>query len=338
MNTRFPLQNFCCSEERLKPRWIMTIKPVSPHRNKRSRLPPDAETLVAGDEGATLIAPNASTEDDDATEISSGSQPSDMARLHDVPTLIAAPDKSQEEHGDNEDATVINTTHASMAATQQARSAETSVASAPQPQSRPQSKPRIGTPPNWLWIAGALITIAVILGYWALKPMSDVIVVEPVKSGQTETAEHPPEAESTSDVTPELVISSELATDTETVPEPEAEAEPVVVSEAEVEDTPAPSTPLNPLNAELSATGALELLQQRADEGLLLPLNQTGNAQEVFEFLQRQYPDSPQLQRARQTLKDTYLAASKRAQGKGEWDDSQILLDAAFNVLSATAQ
>ena len=123
-----------------------------------------------------------------------------------------------------------------------------------------------------------------------------------------------------------------------TVPEPEAEAEPVVVSEAEVEDTPAPSTPLNPLNAELSATGALELLQQRADEGLLLPLNQTGNAQEVFEFLQRQYPDSPQLQRARQTLKDTYLAASKRAQGKGEWDDSQILLDAAFNVLSATAQ
>ncbi|MEN8670785.1 MAG: hypothetical protein ABF318_16775, partial [Ketobacter sp.] len=51
---------------------------------------PDAETLVAGDEGATLIAPSTGDEGD-ATEVSSGSQPSDMARLHDVPTLIAAP-------------------------------------------------------------------------------------------------------------------------------------------------------------------------------------------------------------------------------------------------------
>ena len=283
---------------------------------------PDAETLVAGDEGATLIAPHTS-DDDDATEISSGSQPSDMARLHDVPTLIGSP-------VEEEDATVINTTHASAAATEQASVAETPAPTTTKPQ--PSDKRSPGLSPTWLWMSAALIAVAVLLGYWALKPMSEVVVVEPAASERRDT-EHtdaelakqaPATAVNADNTTPEAVITPEFESDTNIVPD--TIVEPAVMPDAD------------PLIAELSAAGALELLQQRADAGLLLPLDQAGNAQEVFEFLQAQHPDSPQLLSARQMLKDTYLAASKRAQGKGQWDDSQILLDAAFEVLSATAQ
>ena len=88
----------------------------------------------------------------------------------------------------------------------------------------------------------------------------------------------------------------------------------------------------------LSAQQALALLQQRIGEGLLLPLDQPGNAQEVFDFMEAEHAGSAELLQARQALKDTYLAASKRAQGKAQWDDSQTLLDAAFEVLNTTAR
>ena len=293
---------------------------------------PDAETLVAGDEGATLIAPSTGDEGD-ATEVSSGSQPSDMARLHDVPTLIAAPggklpDPAPEQP---EDATVVSGTHASVAATQQSAAPTPGAAQATAQPARSGKPPLI--PPTWLWGSGVLISITLLLGYWALQPMTKVIRVEPAEP--TVEADTPAAA-----ALPEQPPPQDMAPASE--PQPPA-GEALTAAEQVPQSTPAPeanttATSVAPPLTGLSAQQALALLQQRIGEGLLLPLDQPGNAQEVFDFMEAEHAGSAELLQARQALKDTYLAASKRAQGKAQWDDSQTLLDAAFEVLNTTAR
>ncbi|MBA53791.1 MAG: hypothetical protein CMK89_04990 [Pseudomonadales bacterium] len=307
---------------------------------------PDAETLVAGNEEETLVAPG--EKDEDATEVSSGSQPSDMARLHAAATMIAKPEelhKQEDEKPDNkrkaleqteaqDDATIVSTTHASMVATQ--RSAN------PQPEERRHSETAQAKPeptekqdkaalPVWLWLSAGILVIALGFGYWAIRPASNVIVVEPVPPSEA--------VNSVEALARELVDKSEVVDKRQLVGEADISADSdgaAPVAAAPVADS-APAKPIEPLPADLSPQQAIATLLQRVSAGELLPLEQTGNAQEVMDYMLAHYPEAPESLEARQILKDAYLAASKRAQGQGEWDQSQILLDAAFNVLSATA-
>ncbi len=280
---------------------------------------PDAETLVAGNEEETLVAPN--QDDDDATDISSGSQPSDMARLHAAATMIApaqetSPEKESPEEAlpqeENQDATVISTTHASIAATRPRE-----VPSAPTPEPKRSKKAPL---PTWLWVSATLLIVAIGLGYWASRPADNVIVVDSAPPAP-DIPEPPPAP---------IPTTPAAQPETPSVPQPTAAAEPT-------EHTPA-APEVTPLSDDISPQQALELLRERVTADLLLPLDQAGTAQEVMNYMLDRYPGAPETLEGRQLLKDAYLAASKRAQGQGEWDRSQVLLDAAFNVLSATAR
>lgn len=313
---------------------------VSP--TKPVKTSPDAETLVAGNEEATLVAPG--EKDEDATEVSSGSQPSDMARLHAAATMIATPgeldrearkkpeprDREPETPLAQDDATIVSTTHASMVATQQAAIPEHheprhSRDEHPLPES-PHKTHKVSLP-IWVWLSAGLLVIATGLGYWAMRPVSNVIVVEP-----TDVSEP---ADSVEALAKEIVGEPQNSITEKNVSAPE---EPVASQEIIKPGTEHQADiQAEPLPDDLSPQQAIEALLQRVSAGQLLPLEQTGNAQEVMDYMLTHYPDAPESLEARQILKDAYLAASKRAQGQGEWDRSQLLLDAAFNVLSATA-
>lgn len=314
---------------------------------------PDADTLVAGDEEATIVAPSMHAHQDDATEVSLGSQPSDMARLHDVPTLIGttAVDDSAEfsaepaDHpsdsaaADEHDATMITSAEEVRAMTMP--SVVTSINQDQQPRphrpstasNRMDHKPsRSFNPPNWMWLAGALILGALVLGYWGTRPMATVITEDnnPASNEPTQQPITPEPAPN-----PEPVFSESAVNDAEfNAPTVEAEPAPQAPATTEPEAASQPS----PLTADLSAADALILLKERADQGLLLPLEDPGNAHEVLRFMQAEYPLEPELSEARVYLKDIYVAASKKAQGRAEWDDSQLLLDAAFEVLSPASR
>ena len=314
------------------------VSPMKPVKTS-----PDAETLVAGNEEATLVAPG--EKDEDATEVSSGSQPSDMARLHAAATMIATPgeldrearkkpepkDRAPETPQAQDDATIVSTTHASMVATQQAAIPEhheprRSRDEHPLPEST--NKTHRMSLPIWIWLSAGLLVIAAGLGYWAMRPVSNVIVV-----GPTDISEP---ADSVEALAKEIVGESQISTTEHNIT---AGAEEPAASQEIIEPGAEHQADMKvePLPDDLSPQQAIEALLQRVSAGQLLPLEQTGNAQEVMDYMLTHYPDTPESLEARQILKDAYLAASKRAQGQGEWDRSQLLLDAAFNVLSATA-
>jgi len=220
-----------------------------------------------------------------------------------------------------DEGTVISSTHASISGTAAtvdlpnltatvtaaepvpALSSSWPEANSTQPGARPERP--AGLLP-WLGLALVLAVAAGGIVYWILQP-------------DAETAPEPVEIS-----TPAATGSNLSVTQPEPTPAPAP--------------TPAPESTSAPLSPELDAPAALALLQQRADAGLLLPVNQTGKAGEVLQFLQQNYPDSPQLLDARRYLKNAYLQASKQAQSEGNWDAAQDLLDAAFNALEPAAR
>ncbi|RLU01090.1 hypothetical protein [Ketobacter sp.] len=295
---------------------------------------PDAETLVAGNEEATLVATRQA--DPEATEISSGSQPSDMARLHAAATLIGAspeppassPESSparsvsptQPSNPDPavEDATVVSGTHASLVDTRPRGTPESAGTATPPRSGRSTSAPFSTSLPIWLWGSLALVVLALGAGYWGLSawdahPLVEETVMPPAAPAPTATVE---------------TLARAVIGEPTTAPQESRslEAEPAATAAAE------------PLPADLSPQQAMALLIDRISAGELLPLEQPGKAQEVMDYLLANHPQATETLEARQLLKDAYLDASKRAQGQGEWDRSQLLLDAAFNVLSATAR
>ncbi|MEE2729461.1 MAG: hypothetical protein VYA55_01510 [Pseudomonadota bacterium] len=308
---------------------------------------PDAETLVAGNEEATLVAtPQA---DPDATEVSSGSQPSDMAGLHAAATLIgaspepaptpspspsAAPPQRSSPAPEVEDATVVSGTHASLADTRPRGTPDTASSAAPPRSSRSTSAPFSTTLPMWLWASLALVVLALGVGYWGLSAWDAHPLAERTLETTEETAEVTakdiPPAD-TVETLAKAVIGEPTTVVRESLP---LAAEPAATPS---QPTPAPAA-AQPLPADLSPQQAMALLIDRISAGELLPLEQPGKAQEVMDYLLAQHPQAAETLEARQLLKDAYLDASKRAQGQGEWDRSQLLLDAAFNVLSATAR
>ena len=293
---------------------------------------PDAETLVAGNEEETLVAPG--QEDDDSTEISMGSQPSDMARLHAAATMIASPREEaavQEEVAEQDEATIISTSHASVAETQQQAPVAHQRPAPPthRKQDKPATQPAL---PIWVWLSAGILMVAAGIGYWAMRPVTNVIVVEPTP---------PPEQSQATDSVEALakeLIDSPDQTSPATTPD-------VVTTPTPAPPEPSPQAEADTAQAQVAALAeglspqqAIATLLQRVSDEKLLPLDQIGNAQEVMDYMQSHYPNAPEVLEARQVLKDAYLSASKRAQGQGEWDRSQELLDAAFNVLNATAR
>lgn len=275
---------------------------------------PDAETLVAFDSEATIVAGETKPGHNDNTDLSSGSQASDMARLHDVPTLIGAT---------AEDATLVKTSTEARAMT----------LNSVEKLHQHEATPTLTTFPKWIWLVALILVCALAIFYWGTRPLAPQL--ETTKQNFTQTNSTPPSTE------PDIIeptTEPPIAKPSLEKPSPKESSNDALAASNAQEiiqaDSPRDEPNNQALPHDLSASQTLELLKQRADQGLLLPLNNPGNAQHVLNHMQLRFADHPDITMARLYLKQAYLKGSKQAQEQGDWDASQQLLDAAFDVLS----
>ena len=298
--------------------------------------PGDATLIADIPEDATLVTPRG---DEDTTDLSHGSGPSDGVHLHGA-RVHGATDQGAETLVGAVDAAARDDAAGPEAAT---------LMGAPDPQgtiitdvhASPPAEPAPVGPgarfargfPGWLWLGAALLLAAVVLGYWALRPLATP-VQPPVATPAVQ-----PGLESTSPDVVGSAVGSDNAPVTEAGAAVDA-ANPAAVNAEPVEaisaTNVAPDAPPLELTDELDPQQALGLLQQRIAAGRLLPADDPANAEAVLEFLRRQHGDSPEFNSGRRLLKAAYLEASQAARETGDWDQSQRLLDAAFQVVRPT--
>ena len=257
----------------------------------------EAETLMGTQEDEITIVPG-ETKPYIEQETLSGSQHSDGVREVELPTIITQQTGAITSHAEP-----IDGAHSSRA-------------------------PLI---PIWGWLSGAFIVLGIGVVIWsqqpiAPQPLANTGSVESENTPVYFPADEPEPAESD-------IADTVLATDNLTQENRATHtATHSLASHTQANPNPA-ITQVEEPKPHWDADQWLEKIKQRADQGYLLPENDSHSAYTLLDQLAQRYPESHQILEAKRYLKNAYLSGSEQARKNGDWDQSQQYLDAAFHIL-----
>lgn len=126
---------------------------------------------------------------------------------------------------------------------------------------------------------------------------------------------------------------SALQSPTESATPPLQNANPTPAAATAPAETLAPTRDLTSLTQQ----ALQQELQRRLQQGQLLPTAADHSAHAILRELDKRFPDDPQLQ-ARIAIKNAHLQHSDQAREKGDWEQAQQHLDAAFEVLQQAVE
>ena len=270
--------------------------------------PDDATVIVGTGSFAATTTSSANAEEDDATRVvvdSTAPSATAVTEAVEAPTLIAGSNTDSTPIPERSDHAGFHDAATSLSPGSTATLVDTTPAVEPRPEPRPLQSRR---PIVILGIAvSAAILIATVASRYWLQP-------------ENTAATAPPPA---------------------TIPSPASETAPEPAATAPAETSPPVTAPQphvdNTILTTLDADGLLKAVRERAQAGDLLPKSAPASAYVPLKELIKRFPDSTQLIKARVLLKDAHLKLSAQAREKGDWDEAQRQLDAAFDVLQPTA-
>lgn len=256
-----------------------------------------AVTLVA-DAGATVIAPSAPTLE--ATALTEATQANTAATIiANTQDITPLPERSD---------------HAGLhnaATTLQPAPADTIIQPAP-----PLPEPvRTVDRRYLLWTALPLATLAllgvVLIGVWQSRPQP---------SSTPSTADLP---------TPEIALPASDTAPLETPADVTAGVEQTTVD--------ATAVPVSQSLFDLGEDALVQAVERRAGEELFWPSTDRDTAYYALQVLAERFPGGNALLRAQVALKNAHLKASEAARNRGDWEQAQRHLDAAYQVLEGSA-